>query len=161
MVILLDIDGVMVPASTWKRPEFESDGFPKFSPRAAKSLQQILSETAAGIVLTTSHKDNYTIAQWEQMFAVRGFSELAIQKLAPNDTRLNRKEEVLRWLSQNSTQKRFVIIDDDKVLNSLPLSLRPRLVQTSATLGLTPELAEAAIDILNGPEFIPSETLEG
>lgn len=27
MLILLDIDGVMVPANSWKRPEFLADGF--------------------------------------------------------------------------------------------------------------------------------------
>ncbi len=150
MIILLDIDGVMVPASSWKRPEFEADGFPKFSPRAAKSLQQILIATSAMIVLTTSHKDSYNLTAWKDIFKTRGFSEINIDKLQENVPVLNRKEEILRWLSINTEQQDFVIIDDDKILNSLPLELRPRLVQTSGTLGLTPELAEAAIHILKG-----------
>ncbi len=150
MVILLDIDGVMVPASSWKRPEFEADGFPKFSIRAAKSLQQILTATGATIMLTTSHKDSYSLMQWKSMFEMRGFSEISIDKLQENVPVLNRKEEILRWLSNNKEQDNFVIIDDDKILNSLPFELRPRLVQTSGTLGLTAELAEAAIHILKG-----------
>lgn len=150
MVILLDIDGVMVPASSWKRPEFEADGFPKFSPRAAKSLQQILLATNAKIVLTTSHKDSYNLTEWKAIFRIRGFSEISIDKIQENIPVLNRKEEILRWLSINTQLQNFVIIDDDKILNSLPMELRSHLVQTSGTLGLTSELAEAAIHILKG-----------
>ena len=45
MIILLDIDGVMVPASNWKTPEFLNDGFPNFSPRAINSLNKIILKT--------------------------------------------------------------------------------------------------------------------
>ena len=31
MLVLLDIDGVMVPANSWKKPEFMDDGFPMFN----------------------------------------------------------------------------------------------------------------------------------
>ena len=64
MIILLDIDGVMVPASSWKTPEFLNDGFPNFSPRAINSLNKIISKTNASILLTTSHKSKYPIASW-------------------------------------------------------------------------------------------------
>ncbi|MGB7394157.1 MAG: HAD domain-containing protein [Pricia sp.] len=63
MLILLDIDGVMVPATSWKRPEFENDEFPKFSKRAILSLQKIISETGADILLTTSHKSSYNLKE--------------------------------------------------------------------------------------------------
>ncbi len=147
MLILLDIDGVMVPASNWKRPEFESDGFPKFSRKATNSLQKIISETGAGILLTTSHKSNYYVKEWREIFSNRGVKNVKIRKLNKNSNYLNRREEVMRWL-EKSNEKEFVIIDDDKTLNSLPPRIKLRLVQPSSTVGLNEELANSAIRIL-------------
>jgi len=50
MIILQGIDGVMVPAHSWKSPEFLNDGFPNFSPRAITSLNKIISKTNASIL---------------------------------------------------------------------------------------------------------------
>ena len=69
MLILLDIDGVMVPAKSWKRPEFLNDGFFAFSSDATSALQKIISETSADILLTTSHKSKYTIQEWKNVVA--------------------------------------------------------------------------------------------
>src|SRR3569833_2547406 len=71
MRILLDIDGVMVPANSWRQPEIHSDGFPVFSPRADDALQRILAETNASILLTTSHKSRYTAAHCLNFFKTR------------------------------------------------------------------------------------------
>ncbi|MBS1660757.1 MAG: hypothetical protein JST68_06870 [Bacteroidetes bacterium] len=38
--ILLDIDGVMVPATSWKPLEFDMDGFYKFNYKAQKELDR-------------------------------------------------------------------------------------------------------------------------
>ena len=147
MLILLDIDGVMVPNSNWKRPEFENDGFPRFSNRATNSLQKIISETGAGILLTTSHKSNYPIRKWRTIFSTRGLGNVNIQKLRTNTMKLDRKEELIRWWN-NREEDHFVIIDDDKTLNSLPEPIKAKLVQPSATVGLNEELADTAIQIL-------------
>ena len=147
MLILLDIDGVMVPATNWKRPDFEDDGFPRFSRKAINGLQKIISETDAEIVLTTSHKSSYKIGEWRTIFSNRGLNNVSIHKLNKNRNHLSRKDEVMRWVTK--TQKNnFVIIDDDKSLNGLPVQFRSRLVQTSATVGLNIELANNAIRIL-------------
>lgn len=153
MLILLDIDGVMVPASSWKRPEFESDGFPRFSRKATISLQKIISETGAEIVLTTSHKSSYYVGQWRNMFTTRGLLNAKISKLNKNSTHLTRREEVLRWVAK-SNEREFVIIDDDKTLNNLPPMIKSRLVQTSATVGLNEELANSAIRILKSSKSL-------
>ncbi len=147
MLILLDIDGVMVPASSWKRPEFESDGFPRFSRKAITGLQKIISETGAEILLTTSHKSSYYVGQWRNMFFTRGLLNVKISKLNKNSNHLTRREEVMRWVAKNN-EKEFVIIDDDKTLNSLPPRIKSRLIQTSSTVGLNEELADSAIRIL-------------
>ncbi len=151
MLVLLDIDGVMVPASHWKRPEFEADGFPKFSKKATDALQKIISETGAGILLITSHKSSYRIAQWQAIFSVRGFENLRIKKLHKNAGNLNRREEIMKWVEKGH-ESPFVIIDDDKTLNNLPSNIKSKLVQPSATVGLNEALANTAISILKSPQ---------
>ena len=74
MIILLDIDGVMVPASGWKSPELLNDGFPNFSTNAVDSLNKILSTTDASLLLITSHKSKYPVASWRRIFAKRGIN---------------------------------------------------------------------------------------
>ncbi len=68
MLILLDIDGVMLSASSWKPVERLDDGFSSFNPRAVLSLQRIISETGASIVLTTSHKSTYSLTSMAKDF---------------------------------------------------------------------------------------------
>ena len=148
MLILLDIDGVMVPGNSWKRPEFLNDGFPAFSTRATQALQKIISETSADIVLTTSHKCNYTLEEGISIFNARGFKLDKINRLPENTNYSSRKEEVIRQFISSKIDQDFIIIDDDKTLNALPEFLKSKLIQTSASLGLTDELAEEALKIV-------------
>lgn len=150
MLILLDIDGVMVPGNAWKRPEFLNDGFPAFSTRATQALQKIISETSADIVLTTSHKCNYSLEEWKIMFNARGFRLNKINRLDENNNYSSRKEEIINWFTSCKIEQDFIIIDDDKTLNGLPEILKSKLVQTNASVGLTDELADEAINILKG-----------
>ncbi|HWD87171.1 MAG TPA: HAD domain-containing protein [Mucilaginibacter sp.] len=149
MRILLDIDGVMVPANSWRQPEIHSDGFPVFSPRAVDALRRILAETNASILLTTSHKSKYTPAQWRNFLKERGIDVKKIDRLPENLIQANRREEILGWYTKHPRSIRgTVIIDDDKQLGALPPDLKERLVLTSPSIGLTDELAEQAISIL-------------
>ena len=119
MLILLDIDGVMVPTTSWKPTEILSDGFANFSARAITNLQTIIYNTGASILLTTSHKSRYSNSEWEEIFKRRGIVT-NINTLEPNEDNLNRKEEILRWFTKTSISESFVILDDDKSLNGLP-----------------------------------------
>jgi len=153
MIILLDIDGVMVPASGWKTPEFLNDGFPDFSPRAINSLNKIISQTHASILLTTSHKAKYPIASWREIFAKRGINA-KISKL--RSTKIARKDEVLKWIKNHHEVNNFVIIDDDKSLNDLPPKLKRRLILTSSLVVLIDDLADQAIEVLRQSTLIPA-----
>ena len=150
MLILLDIDGVMVPAASWKAPELLEDGFPNFSARAVNGLRRIISETGATILLTTSHKSKYSVSSWRNIFAHRGINT-KISKLNNHnhDTRTTRKEEVLNWIKKNKGDDNFIIIDDDKSLNDLPFDIKRKLILTSPLIGLNENLAEKAIEALN------------
>ena len=154
MLILLDIDGVMVPANSWKKPEFHDDGFPMFSVKSIQELQKIISETNATVLLTTSHKAKYTLSHWSNIFKSRGISVKGIARLTKSDVRSNRKDEILKWYqSKHKPNEHFVIIDDDKLLNGLPDSIKENLVLTSPSVGLTDELADNAISILKQGNF--------
>jgi HAD domain in Swiss Army Knife RNA repair proteins len=155
MIILLDIDGVMVPASSWKSPELLNDGFPNFSTKAVDSLNKILSTTEASILLITSHKSNYSVASWRRIFAKRGIIA-KISKLRNNNRLRTRKDEVLKWIQTHQSNNNFIIIDDDKSLNDLPVEFKRKLILTSPLIGLNESLADQAINALRQSEFVPA-----
>ncbi len=148
MLIFLDIDGVMVPAKSWERPELLDDGFPVFSSRATRVLQNIISDDAT-VMLTTSHKSTYTIDEWKTIFEKRNISITNLKSLDKNIYNLSRKDEVLNWFNINEINEDFVIIDDDKSLNALPLFLKGNLILTSSLVGLTDQHLEEIKSILN------------
>lgn len=140
----------MVPANSWKRPDFLNDGFSAFSAKSIDALKKIMLETNADILLTTSHKSNYNISQWLEIFELRGINLNKIDRLNDNYSNFDRKQEILDWYSlRHNTNEHFVILDDDKSLNALPAHLKEHLVLTSPLVGLTNELADQAISILN------------
>jgi len=149
MLILLDIDGVLVPANSWKKPEFMDDGFPVFNLKSVNALQRIISTTNASVLLTTSHKTKYNISQWEDLLKSRGINPKKIHRLSTDSLQMSRNDEILEWYNGNHlTNEKFVIIDDDKMLNDLPDYLKSNLILTSSSVGLTDDLADEAISIL-------------
>jgi hypothetical protein len=126
----------MVPAKGWKVPEFLGDGFPAFSDKATHALKSLVSKNAT-VVLTTSHKANYTIQEWKEIFSNRGISVFNLRTLPENINSLSRKDEIINWVTLNPLNEEFIIIDDDKSLNELPDFLKENLVQTSPYIGLT------------------------
>jgi len=148
MFILLDIDGVMVQAAPWKKVELHPDGFFQFLPNAISNLNEIISETGASILLTTSHKSTYSLEKWEELFRNRGI-HVKVDRLDDNTDLLSRKDEILNWFSKTEHRNDFVIIDDDKSLHDLPDHLKEKVVFTQSLIGLNKEAALNAIEILN------------
>lgn len=126
-----------------------NDGFPMFNSRSVKALQRILSETNASILLTTSHKTKYKVAEWRDLLKSRGITPKRIQRLSTNSLVISRKDEILDWYTKKHIlNEEFVIIDDDKMLNGLPENIKNNLILTSSSIGLTDDLANEAISIL-------------
>lgn len=148
MLLLLDIDGVMVPAKGWKSPELLDDGFPAFSMKATRALQLLLAENDLGIMLTSSHKSKYNLREWKNIFNNRGIHVESIQTLPGNFNNLSRMMEIINWFNVNSVNESFVIIDDDSSLNELPRFLKEHLVLTSPLVGLTEEHIEKIQSVL-------------
>lgn len=154
MLIYLDIDGVMVPASSWRKLEILGDGFPEFSSRATDALNKIILNTNAEIVLTTSHKYSFTLEGWIEIFKNRGLILKKISRLPQNNDNLTRKQELIKWFTPENSIEKFIIIDDDKSLNGLPEILKSRLIQTSGSVGLTDYLADEALEIVERIKFL-------
>lgn len=134
-MILLDIDGVMVPAKSWKSPELLNDGFPVFSSSATRVLQTLIADDAR-VMLTTSHKAKYSIEEWKNIFERRGIKISNLGVLDNNIDNSSRLAEVMKWLSLNKPNDDLIIIDDDKSLNDLPPLFKSRLILTSPLIGL-------------------------
>jgi hypothetical protein len=143
MLIFLDIDGVMVPAASWKTPEILEDGFPVFTQKSVRSLNSMLSPETR-VILSTSHRDRFTIEKWKEIFAKRGLQVENLDRLPPSNGITKRKDEILKWFSNDKNKKPtdFLIIDDDKSLYDLPRDLKDHLIITSPLIGLTKEKLE-------------------
>lgn len=151
MLVFLDIDGVMVPAKGWKKPELLSDGFPVFSLSATQVIQDLVSDNTT-IMLTTSHKSRYSINEWKAIFKNRGITVKHLKVLNENTNNVSRRDEILNWFKENHTTEDFIIIDDDKSLNDLPSFQKERLILTSAMIGLTSEHFNVIKSILGHSE---------
>ena len=150
MKVLLDFDGVMVTTPTWRPVEHLDDGFMRFNDTCAQNLAEILENTQADIVLTTTHRIHYDNEAWRKLLHNRGITTYQVTKVnnAVKFTELgNRCEEVLEWIA-NHPNENFVIIDDDKSLRGLPDKFKAKWVETDFHSGLTAELKKKAIDIL-------------
>ena len=138
MVIFLDIDGVLVSGAGWKMPELMEDGFPVFTIKSIEALSLLITPTS-NVILTTSHRNRYSIEKWKEIFHLRGIHLNHLSRLKASGEQSNRKEEILQWFKKNSIPENFVIIDDDKQLHALPSYLKRHLVITDSIIGLTKE----------------------
>lgn len=148
MIIFLDIDGVMVPIKSWKSPELLSDGFPDFSKSAIQVLRNLVSGDTT-VMLTTSHRNRFNINEWKQIFNNRGININSIKILEGTGIGISRKEELLNWFNLNEPKEDYIIIDDDKSLNDLPIELKENLLLTSSMLGLIDKDSEKLNAILH------------
>lgn len=139
VLIFLDIDGVMLPAKSWEKPELLNDGFMSFDKKAVQAINQILGPGDT-IIITSSHRTKYSISKWIEIFQHRGINigEINLLPVFPNCK--SRKEELLHFFENNIPNEDFLIIDDDKSLLDLPSSYKDKLILTSSLIGLHPEL---------------------
>jgi len=139
MLIFLDIDGVLIPAKSWQVPPTLEDGFPVFNQKATDALQRFISDNTT-VILSSSHRDRFTIEEWRNIFKKRGLNVNKLNRLKSNpDLRKKRKEEILEWFDSHRNAENFVIIDDDNTLNALPEHLKDHLILTSSLVGFTPD----------------------
>ena len=108
-----------------------------FSKKATEALKPLISPNT-NVILSTSHRNRFTIREWKEIFERRGITIEKLSCLEPNENfEKKRKDELLDWFNANPVSDDFIILDDDKTLNALPGYLKQHLVLTSPLVGLT------------------------
>lgn len=152
-VILLDLDGVLITTPTWRAVETLADGFCRFNKQATANLATILAETNAALVLTTSHRIRYSLAEWQGFLQTRGLFAAAITKINDRSTLLpvgSRAAEVADWVTQYGADSNYVVLDDDLSLHALPPPIKRRCVLTKPLLGLDATATQQVLHLLHG-----------
>lgn len=149
--VLLDIDGVLATEGAWKPTTIEADGFLKFNDRAAACLAEIIIQTDASVILTSTHRSRYTNDEWQVIFNNRGIIIKAFSTLDDyGDYSLckSRREEIEQFVQTNPDIASYIIIDDDNSLHNLPISIKDRWLQTMPLTGINAEIVQKAFDLL-------------
>ncbi|MBD1367086.1 hypothetical protein IDJ77_24965 [Mucilaginibacter sp. ZT4R22] len=151
MFILLDIDGVLVTEPAWKKVEIAVDGFMVFNEKSARNLAEILVKSNASVILTTTHRINYQLDKWIEIFAARGITIKSISKLNNIESialMQSRAVEIQDWVYLQGENVEYLIIDDDPSLNSLPEHIKERCVITKSTVGFDDDAKQKALQLI-------------
>lgn len=149
-VIFLDIDGVLNCCTTRNRHR----GMIFVDDDKIELLSKIVDATDAKIVLTSTwrlgqlHPDNACfLTDFIHLRDALGQHSVFIADVTQDLG--NRGQEISEWIESHEIGN-FVILDDEiDMIENFPLC-RNHIVETSFLEGLTPELAEQAIEILRG-----------
>lgn len=156
-VLFLDIDGVLNDLEYNERAQSNV-----ILPRCVDLLNEILIETDAKIVLTSSwrymvHKEAMTVKGFEYLLQSHGIVPRLIGiTMLDEDTppyydaeNWCRSQQVQIWLNENKELniENFVVMDDFDISFD---GLNGRFIQTNAETGMTGKDVAAAIKILNG-----------
>lgn len=150
-LLFLDVDGVLNCASDWQGPH--ADSLATLDPAKCDQLARIVRETGATVILSSTWRlfpgpARDKLVRWLMTRGVIIFSQT--QDLTSEfGHSMIRGHEIARWMADHATKfpnPRFVILDDDSDMNKDQF---PFFVQTSMKTGLTADLADKAISILN------------
>ena len=160
-LILLDIDGVVNSSSFIKSRNFDPPFTKKekqtmssgnvdivdirsINPKHIKLLNNIIKQTNAKIVISSSWKINSSINQITAIFEHHGFAGEIIGA-TPNLNYKGRGKEIQKWIDDTDYKiDKFVIIDDNSDMDHL----MPFLVKTKFSHGLTKSIEDKVIKIL-------------
>jgi DNA-binding LacI/PurR family transcriptional regulator len=142
-IIFLDFDGVLVNRAALRARRLDPQRRPAADPEAVAALNHIVHAAGAQIVVTSTWREEYSLAELRELLTHWGVTGAVIDQTPVAGTR---GEEIQAWLATHPAE-RFVILDD--VADMDPL--RAHLVQTETEAGLTMREAEMAIARLNPP----------
>lgn len=143
-IIFLDFDGVLTNVKSFKR---HSGIHAKADPPTIAALNSIIERTGARIVVSSTWRLLFSLPDLRGLLAEWGMKGIVLDR-TPEFPQRPRGDEIAHWIEEYETRRgeieSFVILDDDGDMGKL----LPRLVQSEFESGLTPELAERAIEIL-------------
>jgi hypothetical protein len=142
-IIFLDFDGVIVTPAT---------RFRFFEHGCMARLKQIVDETNASIVISSTWRILDTFSTLKAMFEPFGMFETVIDKTPNHNKSWARGKEIDEWLTKSKDNPRFdiksfIILDDDSDMEPH----MDRLVKTECEIGLEQEHVEQSIKMLTNP----------
>lgn len=147
--MILDLDGVLITNPSWKADRIHSDGYSKFNESCVENLNRLLTLAEFDIWLSSTRRTVKTLTEFNLIFKNRGIKKEIVGFLPEYADCKNRKEEVLKFITEFNTSD-FLIIDDDKSLNGLENGIKENLILTELTKGFNSEkLKEATEKIKN------------
>ena len=151
-IIFLDFDGVMDTAYYAHILEKEgcsgNDEFVAvFDPNCVECLKEIIDNTGAEIVVTSSWKSLMTYRDLLNMWEQRGLPGYVIDMTPSSSECRCRGDEIDAWLKECKEDCQYVILDDIDESNFNEHQL-PKLIVVNPYHGLDKEAAERAIELL-------------
>jgi hypothetical protein len=145
-ILFLDVDGVLNNAKTTQRFYCRGCRFISVDPELLDLFKKILDATDAKIVVSSTWRlDEESMTHLEKMMGRKMSSKIIGQTPSLHF----RKDEINRWFANNKniTVESFVVLDDarDQGLQDFG----ENFVQTNEYEGLTEELVDKCIKILN------------
>ena len=160
-VIFLDIDGVLNANEDFggrNKPNPSIHGILGVTTARIKRLKQIVDKTDAKIVLTSSWKEAYIN---NTKYHVDIYGKYLREKLRKSnvyifDTTLNYESKgseyrgagIKAWLNAHKNVTNWIVLDDE-IFCDYDKDIMNHLIKTSYETGLTDELVNKAIDMLN------------
>lgn len=149
-ILFLDCDGVLNHFRDPNSPKDEN-GVLALDPKHVVHLNTIIEKTDADIVISSTWREFFRLNRLKQLFTQAGFlfSEKIIGETPVHKRRfselVHRCDEIHDWLESNHhTMSTFAIVDDNA-----DAAIPGHFAQTDGDVGLTAELAEKLITILN------------
>lgn len=164
-LIFLDIDGVMnhtrqvFRIGEIKKVYFEQDSMDWVSKRCIGLLNELINETDAKVVITSTWRKLYKIEELQDFFRKAGFEgEIIGTTEIFYDNESCRGDEIRDYLirtlgnaSNERSKVEYVILDDD---SDMLYSQRENFVNVDYSVGLTPKIIYKAKNILNGVRYL-------
>jgi hypothetical protein len=132
-VIFLDIDGVLAPIR-------DLDRYGDLEPACVDVLNEIVDQSGAAVVVSSSLRYGKTIDELQQMLDDVGFRGRVVDVTPTHLRGSDRGDEIAAWLHDHPVGG-WVILDDHRDMGSL----LDRLVQTNPTRGLEAAHVEQAL----------------
>lgn len=141
VVVFLDIDGVLNNEKLLKN----NDGLDALDADAIKLVNELLRETGANVVITSTWRLGHSLYWLQHMFKKTGFEypERIIGATIDLPGKA-RGHEITLWLKQVPVDA-FVVLDDD---SDMP-GVEDKHVKTTFKVGLTEEHVKRARQIIN------------
>ena len=137
-IILLDLDGVLIPTKYWVPDKIHEDGYSDFNSSCVANLNRIIKETGYDIILSSMRREQVDIDQMNIYFKNRGVDSIIksyVPKYRTETIWYDRRREIEMFLEEHKPEN-YLIIDDDKSLLNASEEIKSNWIRTKTMIGL-------------------------